>query len=95
MLNPADSYDVDLRRLDKEERKTARAADTGNDRLQRRLGRSMKAARAAGKYQKTRQYDGPYTDSQGQTPAFLEGDQFGRAGSTNYADKPQPDSRRL
>jgi hypothetical protein len=32
---------------------------------------------------------------EGQVPAFTEGDRFGRAGSTNYADKPQPSTSRL
>ena len=94
-LNPEQAYDVDLRRLDEDERRTAYAADTRNERQQSRVEKGLKAARSAGKFQKSRQIAGPWTDRSGQTPAFIEGDRFGRAGSTNYADKPQPSTSKL
>ena len=94
-LNPERVYDVDIRRLDEDSQRTARVAGTRNEGKQRRVARSLKAAKAAGKYRTKRQYDEPFTDLQGQTPAIIEGDRFGRRGSTNYADKPQPDSRML
>lgn len=94
-LNPGKSYGVDTRRLPKNVRETANAAGTDNEGKQRQVDRSLKAARAAGKFRQKRNYDSPYTDPQGQTPAFLEGDQFGRAGATNYADKPQASTSKL
>ena len=94
-LNPERSYDVDIRRLDEEERDTARAADTRNVRQQRRVERFLKSVRSAGKFRQKRNYDQPYTTREGQTPAFIEGDRFGKAGSTNYADKPQPSTSKL
>lgn len=94
-LNPGKSYGVDIRRLSENARRTANVAGTDNARKQRQVDRSLKAARAAGKFRQKRNYDSPYTDPQGQTPAFLEGDQFGRAGATNYADKPQASTSKL
>ena len=60
-------------------RGTAAVAGTANEGKQRRVEQYMKARRSAGKYRQKRGYDEPYTDMQGQTPAFIEGDQFGRA----------------
>jgi len=94
-LTPERQYDVDIRRLDEDEQKTARVAGTRNESKQRRVESSLKAARAAGKYKQKRQIDEPYTDLQGQTPAIIEGDRFGRAGSTNYADKPTASTSKL
>jgi len=94
-LNPERAYDVDARRLDETERRIDRAADTSNDRKQDRVGKFLRSARSAGKFQQKRQIDAPWTNREGQVPAFTEGDQFGRAGSTNYADKPQPSTSRL
>ena len=88
-LNPGKSYDVDIRRLPVDVRGTAAVAGTANEGKQRRVEQYMKARRSAGKYRQKRGYDEPYTDMQGQTPAFIEGDQFGRAGATNYADNPE------
>ena len=94
-LNPERAYDVDARRLDETERRIDRAADTRNEDKQDRVGKFLKSARSAGKFQQKRQIDAPWRDREGQMPAFTEGDRFGRAGSTNYADKPQPSTSKL
>ncbi len=94
-LNPERAYDVDARRLDETERRIDRAADTSNDRKQDRVGKFLRSARSAGRFQRKRQIESPWMNHEGQVPAFTEGDQFGRAGSTNYADKPQPSTSRL
>ena len=94
-LNPGKSYEVDLRRLPEDVRETADAAGTANKGKQRRVEQYMRAKRSAGKYRQKRYYDEPYTDLQGQTPAFIEGEQFGKAGATNYADKPQASTSKL
>jgi len=94
-LNPESQYDVDASRLDEDERATSSAADTRNEGKQRRVEKFLRSARSAGKFQQKRQIDAPWTNREGQVPAFTEGDQFGRAGSTNYADKPQPSTSRL
>jgi hypothetical protein len=94
-LNPGKSYDVDIRRLPADVRGTASVAGTANEGKQRRVEQYMKAKRSAGKYRQKRGYDEPYTDMQGQTPAFIEGEQFGKAGATNYADKPQSSTNKL
>ena len=94
-LNPGKSYGVDMRRLPEDVRETAYAAGTGNEGKRRQVDQSLKAARAAGKFRQKRNYDQPYTDLQGQTPAFIKGDAFGRAGATNYADKPQSSTSKL
>ena len=87
-LTPERAYDVDMRRLEDEERNTAYAGDTRNVRQQDRVEKFLRAKRSAGKFRQKMSYDQPYTDRQGQTPAFIEGDQFGEAGATNYANKP-------
>jgi len=94
-LNPEKAYDVDVRRLDKTERRIDRASDVQGERKQDRVGKFLRSARSAGKFQMKRQIDGPWTNREGQIPAFTEGDRFGRAGSTNYADKPQPSTSKL
>ena len=94
-LNPQRAYDVDIRRLDEEAQKIAGRADTRNEGQQNRVEKFLRAKRSAGKFSQKRKFDGPWTDRQGQVPAFTEGDQFGRAGSTNYADKPQPSTSKL
>ena len=94
-LTPEKAYDVDIRRLPEADRETAFAADTRNVGKQRRVEKFLRAKRSAGKFQQKRDFDGPWTDRQGQTPAFLEGDRFGRAGSTNYADKPTASTSKL
>ncbi len=88
-LNPQRAYDVDIRRLDEDQREIANAADTRNVGKQNRVEKFLRAKRSAGKFSQKRKFDGPWTNREGQVPAFTEGDQFGRAGSTNYADKPQ------
>ena len=94
-VTPEKSYDVDIRRLSEADRETAKAADTRNVDKQRRVEKFLRAKRSAGKFQQKRQYDAPWTDREGQTPAFIEGDRFGRAGSTNYADKPTASTSKL
>ena len=94
-LNPERAYDVDIRRLDDEEKRTAYAGDIRNEKQQNRVEKFLRAKRSAGKFSQKRKFDGPWTNREGQVPAFTEGDQFGRAGSTNYADKPQPSTSRL
>lgn len=94
-LTPEKAYDVDIRRLSEDQRETAYAAGTRNEGKQDRVEKFLKSARSAGKFRQKRQYDAPWTDREGQTPAFIEGDRFGRAGSTNYADKPQPSTSKL
>jgi len=66
-----------------------------NERQQNRVEKFLKAKRSAGKFQQKMNYDQPFTDRQGQTPAFIEGDIFGKAGATNYPNKPQPSTNRL
>jgi len=75
-LNPEHRYDIDVRRLDPEERSVAErsnAAQTG-------IAKYFRAAKAAGKFQQSSQINEP-------TSAY-RGDRIGRGGSTNYADKP-------
>lgn len=87
-LTPGRAYRVDIRRLPEEVMDTAYAAGTRGEGQERRVDKFLKSARSAGKFQKKRQYDAPYTDQTGQVPAYTEGNRFGRAGATNYADKP-------
>ena len=94
-LTPERAYDVDIRRLDDDERRTAYAGDIRNEKQQDRVEKFLRAKRSAGKFRQKMNYDQPFTDRQGQTPAFIEGDQFGKAGATNYANKPQPATNRL
>lgn len=94
-LTPERAYDVDLRRLEDDEKRTAYAGDTRNERQQDRVEKFLKAKKSAGKFRQKMNYDQPFTDRQGQTPAFIEGDSFGKAGATNYANKPQPSTNRL
>ena len=86
-LTAEKAYDVDVRRLSGTDEETLKAADTRNVGKQNRVEKFLRAARSAGKYQQKREIDAPWTSREGQTPAFLEGDNFGRAGSTNYSDK--------
>ena len=94
-LTPERAYDVDIRRLEDDEKRTAYAGDMRNERQQNRVEQFLKAKRSAGKFQQKMNYDQPFTDRQGQTPAFIEGDIFGKAGATNYPNKPQPSTNRL
>ena len=93
-LNPEKIYDTDLRRLEDEERL---AADSVNDK-QNRVAKFMRAAKTAGAYRQRAGIAEPTI--RGRTPrnpAFIDGtelpslgDTIGTAGSTNYANKPQP-----
>jgi hypothetical protein len=94
-LNPERAYDVDMRRLDDEEKRTAYAGDIRNEKQQNRVEKFLRAKKSAGKFRQKMNYDQPFTDRQGQTPAFIEGDPFGKAGATNYANKPQSSTNRL
>ena len=86
-LTAEKSYDVDIRRLSEADRETAKAADTRNVGKQRQVEKFLRAKRSAGKFRQKREYDAPWTNREGQTPALIEGDRFGKGGSTNYADK--------
>ncbi|MGA1722234.1 MAG: hypothetical protein ACO4B0_17400, partial [bacterium] len=97
-LTPERRYDVDLRRLNTQDRNTASAADTENFVKQNRVSRFLSAARLANKYQS--QSDTKYpiignsvsrqeASRRGVTLPSL-GEAPGARGSVNYADKPQP-----
>ena len=98
--NPEDAYDVDLRRVDPEERTELERG--GINKLQGRVANRLKAAKAAGKYRKTQLVYQPlrrdgrpylrggskeYSDAEIPVPGF--GDKFGRQGSYSYAEKPE------
>jgi hypothetical protein len=92
-LNPERLYDTDLRRVDPEDRD---AAATLNQ-PQKRVASYMNAARAAGKYRQNAGISEPTIRGRvPRNPATIQGttlpslgDTIGRAGSTNYADRPQ------
>lgn len=73
-LTPERAYDVDIRRLDDEEKGTAYAGDIRNEKQQDRVEKFLRAKKSAGKFRQKMNYDQPFTDRQGQTPAFIEGD---------------------
>jgi hypothetical protein len=93
-LNPEKIYDTDLRRLPEDERL---AAESVNNK-QSRVAKFMRAAKTAGAYRQRAGIAEPTI--RGRTPrnpAFIDGtelpslgDTIGTAGSTNYANKPQP-----
>lgn len=93
-LNPEKLYDTDLRRLPADERL---AAESVNNK-QERVAKFMRAAKTAGAYRQRAGIAEPTI--RGRTPrnpAFIDGtelpslgDTIGTAGSTNYANKPQP-----
>lgn len=93
-LNPEKLYDTDLRRLPVDERL---AAESVNNK-QERVAKFMRAAKTAGAYRQRAGIAEPTI--RGRTPrnpAFIDGtelpslgDTIGTAGSTNYANKPQP-----
>ena len=93
-LNPEKIYDTDLRRLPADERL---AAESVNNK-QERVAKFMQAAKTAGAYRQRAGIAEPTI--RGRTPrnpAFIDGtklpslgDTIGTAGSTNYANKPQP-----
>ena len=93
-LNPERIYDTDLRRIEEEKRGDVEDINQ----KQQRVARFMKAAKTAGAYKQRAGIAEPTI--RGRTPrnpAVIEGttlpslgDTIGRAGSTNYADRPQP-----
>jgi len=93
-LHPEKIYDTDLRRLKDEERLAAESVNNKQD----RVGKFMRAAKTAGTYRQRAGIAEPTI--RGRTPrnpAFIDGtelpsmgDTIGTAGSTNYANKPQP-----
>lgn len=93
-LQPEKIYDTDLRRIEEDQRL---AAESVNDK-QTRIGKFMRAAKTAGAYRQRAGISEPTI--RGRTPrnpAFIDGtelpslgDTIGTAGSTNYANKPQP-----
>ena len=93
-LHPEKIYDTDLRRLEDDEQ--AVIEDINNQ--QERVAKFMRAAKTAGAYRQRAGIAEPTI--RGKTPrnpAFIDGtelpslgDTIGTAGSTNYANKPQP-----
>jgi len=93
-LNPAQAYDTDLRRVAEDARISTESVNDD----QSRKAKFFAAAKTAGKFKQKAQIDEPTI--RGKTPrneAVIDGtnlpsmgDTFGRVGSTNYANKPQP-----
>ena len=93
-LHPEKIYDTDLRRIPEDERSAAESVNNKQD----RVGKFMRAAKTAGAYRQRAGIAEPTI--RGRTPrnpAFIDGtelpsmgDTIGTAGSTNYANKPQP-----
>ena len=93
-LHPEQAYDTDMRRIEPSERSSAESV---NDK-QGRVAKFMAAARSAGKFRQKAMIDEP--GIRGKTPRTEAningtalpslGDTYGRVGSTNYANKPQP-----
>ena len=91
-LHPEQASDTDMRRVDSEERGAIEAINN----KQERVGKFIRAAKTAGEYKKRSLIAEPTVN--GKTPRTemtiagsalpSMGDTIGRAGSTNYADKP-------
>ena len=79
-LNPGRAYDVDIRRLDSDERTTAKKTD--NESQQERINKFMAAAKSAGKFRQSALLNESTSADQGET--------FSPVGSVGYARKPQP-----
>ena len=79
-LNPGRSYDVDIQRLDNNERTIAKRTD--NEGQQERINKFMAAAKSAGKFRQSALLNEPTSADQGET--------FSPVGSVGYARKPQP-----
>ena len=79
-LNPGRAYDVDIRRLDNNERDISKRVD--NERQQERINKFMAAAKSAGKFRQNALLNEPTSADQGET--------FSPVGSVGYARKPQP-----
>lgn len=95
-LNPEDQYDVDLRRVDPDQRE-----NIDIEKKQKRVAKFMRSAKAAGKYKQKAGIDEPTI--RGKTPVgkasiagvelpSLRGRNYGPpgAGATEYAHKPKP-----
>lgn len=97
-LNPERGYDVDIRRLDEDEKLTADAADTRNERQQNRVQKFFRAAKSAGKYRQKASVDEPLIRGRvTKNEAYIAGtytpslgDEMGPVGGMGYAKKPQP-----
>lgn len=93
-LNPERLYDTDLRRIEPAERLAVESVNNQQD----RVAKFMRAAKTAGAFRQRAGIAEPTI--RGRTPrnpAFIDGtelpslgDTIGTAGSTNYANKPQP-----
>ena len=91
-LRPEQAYDTDLHRVEPRERNSVSALNDKQD----RVAKYMAAARSAGKFRQKAGIDEPAI--RGKTPRTEAtiagtslpsmGDTIGRAGSTNYANKP-------
>ena len=98
-LNPEDAYDVDLRRIDPEERGTLRKG--GINSQQGNVEKRMRAARSAGRYKQSALVDQPLREDgrpykYGRVPfgSTFGGlgrveSKVGRQGGYGYADKPK------
>lgn len=93
-LRPGYRYDVDLRRIDEEERDIVERSNRKQESIERRV----KAAKAAGKFRNKKLIDQPTiagkiprseASIQGTTLPSM-GEAFGPVGGTKYADKPRP-----
>ena len=97
-LNPEQRYDVDIRRLDEDERSLAGPADTRNEQQQGRVEKFFRAAKSAGKFRTKALLDEPLIRGQPtQNSAYIDGsytpslgDRIGVAGGMQYASKPKP-----
>mgnify|MGYP003119740158 CR=1 FL=1 len=98
--NPEDAYDVDLRRIDPEDRSELRRG--GINKSQGRVEKAMRAMKAAGRYRMGTAYNQPlredgqpyerggsklYSDLEIPVPGY--GDKFGTQGGYGYAEKPK------
>lgn len=91
-IRPEQAYDTDLRRVEPRERNSVSELNSKQD----RVAKYMAAARSAGKFRQKAGIDEPAI--RGKTPRTEAniggtslpsmGDTIGRAGSTNYANKP-------
>ena len=96
--SPEQKYDIDLRRLDEEDRADA---DIMNQK-ERTMRRRLAAVRAAGKYEQSAQIrdtrpgrrsvppENPPVAAGVQYPSLRMGGKFGKRGGENYAQGPTP-----
>ena len=95
---PERAYDVDIRRLEDDEKRTAYAGDIRNERQQNRVRKFFQAAKSAGKYRQKASIDEPLIRGRAtKNEAYLKGtytpslgDEMGPVGGMSYAKKPQP-----